>query len=145
MIEVESLPAVNACLNSLSTVFLFLGYYFIKKENKVAHRNSMVAAFLTSTVFLISYLIYHYHVGHTSFKDPSWFRPFYLTLLASHIVLAVVIVPLILAAFWFAIKKNWTRHKAVVRWAWPLWIYVSITGVVVYLILYQIFPQSSGG
>lgn len=105
------------------------------------HRNCMIAAFITSTVFLICYLIYHFNTGHTVFKDPEWFKPIYLSLLATHIILAVVIVPLILMAFWFAFKGKWDAHKKTVRWAWPLWIYVSITGATVYFILYHIFPQ----
>lgn len=141
MLAIDQLPALNAGLNALSTVFLFLGYYFIKRGQKNQHRFCMITAFCTSAIFLTSYLIYHYNTGHTVFKDPSWFRPIYLSLLASHIILAVVIVPLILMAFWFAFKAKWERHKKIVRWAWPLWIYVSITGVVVYFILYQIFPQ----
>lgn len=141
-ISIDTLPSVNACLNSLSTIFLFLGYYFIRAEKKELHAKCMISAFVTSTIFLISYLIYHFNTGHTTFQDPSWFKPIYLSLLFSHILLAVVIVPLIIAAFIFAFKKNWSKHKAVVKWTWPLWIYVSITGVTVYFILYHIFPQS---
>ncbi len=143
--KVEDLPTINACLNTLSTVFLMLGYWFIRKGRQGAHRNCMISAFVTSTVFLGCYLYYHYHTGHTTFDNPAWFRPFYLTLLATHILLAVVIVPLILSSFWFAFRRNFTRHRAVVRWAWPLWMYVSVTGVAVYLILYHLFPQSAGG
>ncbi|MCD8533952.1 MAG: DUF420 domain-containing protein [Verrucomicrobia bacterium] len=140
--NVESLPAVNACLNTISTIFLLLGYHFIQVQNKAAHQKCMIAAFITSTIFLACYVIYHFFAGHTVFSQPVWFKPFYLTLLATHILLAVAIVPLILAAFWFAFRKNWKKHKAVVRWTWPLWMYVSVTGVVVYLILYHIYPQS---
>ena len=138
---VDDLPAINAALNSLSTVFLALGFYFIKQGSSKAHRNCMIAAFLTSTVFLVSYLTYHYYAGSTRFIDPSWFRPYYLIILFTHIVLAVVMVPLILLALWHAKKRRFDKHKIITKWAWPMWMYVSVTGVLVYLILYKIFPQ----
>lgn len=141
---VESLPSINATLNGLSTLLLLAGYFFIKKGEKLAHRNCMVAAFITSSIFLGCYLYYHYHTGHTTFDNPAWFRPFYLSLLGTHIILAVAIVPLILASFWFAFRGRFETHKKVVRWAWPLWMYVSVTGVAVYVILYHLFPQGAG-
>lgn len=139
---VDQMPAINATLNSLATIFLILGYVFIKKENKEAHRKCMIAAFTTSTIFLACYLYYHFTVeAVTRFTDPSWFKPYYLVLLFTHIVLAVVMLPFIFKALWHAYKGEFDRHKAAVKWAWPMWLYVSITGVLVYLILYQIFPQ----
>ncbi|MGI8966800.1 MAG: DUF420 domain-containing protein [Limisphaerales bacterium] len=137
----HDLPAVNACLNGLSAVFLFVGYIFIRQKNMRDHRNCMIAAFVTSTIFLISYLYYHAHVGRTVFKNPEWFRPIYLTILFTHTVLAVVIVPLVLVTLNRGLKARYELHKKIARWTWPLWMYVSVTGVVVYLILYQIFPQ----
>lgn len=139
--SLADLPAVNACLNGLSTVFLSTGYYFIRRKNRLAHRNCMLAAFVTSAVFLACYLIYHYNAGRTVFKDPAWFRPIYLALLLTHTVLAVVIVPLILYTLYLARKERFETHRQVARWTWPLWLYVSVTGVIVYLLLYQIFPQ----
>ena len=139
--SISDLPAVNACLNSLSALFLTAGFIFIRRKNIPAHRNCMISAFVTSTVFLICYLVYHAYAGRTTFKDPAWFRPIYLTILLTHTVLAVVIVPLILMTLSRALKQRFELHKKIARWTWPIWMYVSVTGVVIYLLLYQIFPQ----
>jgi uncharacterized membrane protein YozB (DUF420 family) len=140
---VHDLPAVNAALNGLSAIFLAFGLYFIKRGNKIAHRNCMISAFGTSAIFLACYLTYHVTVKTvTHFMDPAWFRPIYLVVLATHTILAAVIVPLILITLWRAKKQNFDAHKKIARWTWPLWMYVSVTGVVIYLLLYQIFPQS---
>jgi uncharacterized membrane protein YozB (DUF420 family) len=145
---IYDLPAVNASLNGLSAVFLILGYIFIRQKNKLAHRNCMVAAFVTSIVFLICYLTYHtwlgvvLHRGPTRFLEPQWFRPIYLVILLSHTVLAMVIVPLILVTLYRARRQNFEAHKKVARWTWPLWMYVSVTGVLVYWLLYVKFPQT---
>jgi uncharacterized membrane protein YozB (DUF420 family) len=139
--SVSDLPLVNACLNSASTVLLSFGYYFIKKGNKIAHRNCMLGALSTSTLFLVSYLTYHAFAGRTVFKDPAWFRPIYLLILLTHTVLAAVIVPLVLLTVSRALRARWELHKRVARWTWPIWMYVSVTGVVIYLLLYQIYPQ----
>jgi putative membrane protein len=138
--NVSDLPALNACLNSLSTVLLTAGFIFIKRKNERAHRNCMIAALVTSTLFLTSYLYYHYHAGRTVFPE-NWFKPIYLVILLTHTVLAVVIVPLIIAAVIQAIRRQFESHKKITRWTWPMWMYVSVTGVVIYLLLYQIFPQ----
>ena len=141
------LPAINACLNGLSAVFLTVGYAFIRRGNKPAHRNCMITAFATSTIFLACYLTYHigmrlhYGKGHTEFHEPAWFRPIYLAILFSHLALAVVIVPLALITLHRAVKGRFDLHKKIARWTWPIWMYVSVTGVVIYLVLYQIFPQ----
>jgi len=137
----SDLPPINACLNSLSAVFLTLGYIFIRQKKITLHRNCMIAAFCTSTIFLIFYLYYHFHAGRTVFKDPQWFRPIYLGLLLTHTVLAVVIVPMILMTLNRAMKERYELHKKIARWTWPLWMYVSVTGVLIYFLLYQIFPQ----
>ena len=140
--SLTDLPAVNACLNGLSAVFLTTGYVFIRRGNKIAHRNCMVSAFVTSTIFLICYLTYHFTVRTvTRFQKPEWFRPIYLTILLTHTVLAVVIVPLVLMTLGRAVKQRFDLHKKIARWTWPLWMYVSVTGVVIYLLLYQICPQ----
>lgn len=140
--SLSDLPAVNATLNGLSGLFLGCGYYFIRHGRRQAHRNCMVAAVCTSTLFLACYLTYHFAVRTlTHFRDPAWFRPIYLSLLLSHTVLAVVIVPLVLTTLWRAVKGRFDAHKRLARWTWPLWMYVSVTGVVIYLLLYQIFPQ----
>ncbi len=139
--NLSDLPAINASLNSLSTIFLTLGFIFIRQKKIQAHRNCMIAAFCTSTLFLISYLFYHYFAGRTTFKDPQWFRPIYLGILLTHTVLAVVIVPLIFMTLSRALKARYELHKKIARWTWPLWMYVSVTGVLIYFLLYQIFPQ----
>ena len=142
------LPAVNACLNSASTVLLTAGYVFIKRGNKTAHRNCMVGALITSAAFLACYLYYHYQMqrvygnAHTKFIDPAWFRPIYLVILITHLIGAIAIVPLVLMTVSRAIRQKFELHKKVARWTWPLWMYVSVTGVVIYVLLYQIFPQA---
>ena len=141
------LPMVNACLNGISAIFLGAGYYFIRRKNQVAHRNCMIAAFLASTLFLACYLTYHgyraYHLhrGPTVFKEPGWFRPVYLVILCSHMVLAAAIVPLALITLQHALRQRFELHKRIARWTWPCWMYVSVTGVLIYLLLYRIFPQ----
>jgi putative membrane protein len=138
----QILPAVDGTLNGLSAIFLGAGFVFIKKKNIPAHRACMISAFVTSVIFLACYLTYHIFVHHvTRFENPPWFRPIYLTLLTSHTILAVVIVPLILITLNRALKERFELHRKIARWTWPLWMYVSVTGVAVYLILYQIFPQ----
>ncbi|HEY5041438.1 MAG TPA: DUF420 domain-containing protein [Verrucomicrobiae bacterium] len=145
--NIHDLPAVNAMLNGLSAVFLTAGFVFIKRGNKIAHRNCMISAFITSIIFLTCYLIYHgyrywvLHIGPTRFLEPAWFKPIYLTILGTHTILAMVIVPLILITLWRAKMERFEAHKKIARWTWPLWMYVSVTGVIVYFLLYQIFPQ----
>jgi uncharacterized membrane protein YozB (DUF420 family) len=140
----SDLPAVNATLNGLSAILLGFGFYFIRRKNQAAHKRCMITAFVTSTLFLICYLTYHAKAGRTVFKDPAWFRPWYLTLLFTHTVLAAAIVPLALITLSRALKQRFDRHKVIARWTWPIWMYVSVTGVVIYLLLYKIFPQSGG-
>jgi putative membrane protein len=139
--SLSDLPALNACLNATSAVFLTFGYFFIKQKRTKAHRNCMVAAFITSTIFLVSYLVYHFHAGRTSFKGPALVRSIYLTILLTHTILAVVIVPLILVTLRRAVKQRFELHKKIARWTWPLWMYVSVTGVVIYLMLYHLYPS----
>ena len=141
MISFSSLPAVNATLNGLSAVFLLMGYYYIRQKNRVMHERFMKAAVATSILFLICYLTYHFKAGRTVFAKPEWFRPFYLVLLLSHTVLAATIVPLIIITFTRALRERFDTHRRIARWTWPLWMYVSVTGVIIYLLLYQIFPQ----
>ena len=145
--SLADLPAVNATLNGLSAVFLSWGLYFIRRRNQIAHRNCMLAAFATSTLFLICYITYHTYVarvlhrGPTRFIDPAWFRPFYLSILGTHTVLAIIIVPLAIITLSRGLKARFEAHKRISRWTWPLWMYVSVTGVLIYFLLYQIFPQ----
>jgi putative membrane protein len=139
--SVADLPAVNATFNALSAVLLTAGYFFIRRKNQTAHRNCMVAALVSSTLFLTGYLTYHAHAGTTVFRDPPWFRPIYLAILLTHTVLAVAIVPLVLITLTRALRQRFELHKKIARWTWPIWMYVSTTGVVIYFLLYQIFPQ----
>ena len=145
--RILDLPAVNATLNGLSAIFLMAGWIFIRRRNKTAHRNCMVAAFFTSTIFLAGYLTYHGYLawvlqkGPTRFVNPLEWRPIYLAILLTHTVLAVVILPLVFMTLSRAVKKKFEPHKNIARWTWPLWMYVSVTGVVIYLMLYRIFPQ----
>ena len=138
----SDLPAVNAALNTLSTIFLTCGYVFIRRQRQVAHRNCMIGAVFSSALFLTCYLIYHYNAGRTVFRDPAWFRPIYLTILLTHTILAVVIVPMVLTTLYRAARRQFDRHKKIARWTWPIWMYVSITGVIIYFLLYHIFPQA---
>ena len=139
----HDLPAVNATLNGLSAVLLTAGFICIKRGNKVAHRNCMVSALVTSAVFLACYLTCHFTVkAVTHFVEPPWFRPWYLALLLSHTLLATLILPLIVTTVIFAAKQNFERHKKFARWTWPIWMYVSVTGVLVYWLLYIKFPQN---
>jgi uncharacterized membrane protein YozB (DUF420 family) len=146
--NVHDLPAVNASLNGLSATFLTTGYIFIRRRNKIAHRNCMIAAFVTSILFLSCYVIYHgyrvwvLHIGPTRFLEPKWFQPIYLVILGTHTILAVVIVPMILITLNRARLQRFELHKKIARWTWPLWMYVSVTGVVVYWLLYIKFPQT---
>jgi putative membrane protein len=140
--NIHDLPAVNASLNGLSACFLTAGFVCIKCGNKIAHRNCMLAAFGTSVLFLGCYLTYHLGVRTvTHFRNPEWFRPIYLAILITHTILAAVIVPLILITLSRALRERFDAHKKIARWTWPLWLYVSVTGVVVYWLLYIKFPQ----
>jgi uncharacterized membrane protein YozB (DUF420 family) len=136
-----NLPAVNASLNGLSAVLLLFGFIFIMRKNISAHRACMLAATVTSVLFLICYLTYHAHVGTTRFVKPAWFRPYYLTLLTTHTILAAAIVPLIIITLTRALKERFDLHKKIARWTWPLWMYVSVTGVIIYWLLYHKYPQ----
>lgn len=138
----HDLPASNATFNGLSGVFLSFGYYFIKRRRVIAHRNCMIAAVCSSALFLTGYLIYHFGVhGITHFRNPAWFRPIYLSILFTHLVLAIVIVPLIIVTLVRALRERFDKHKKIARWTWPLWMYVSVTGVLIYWLLYIKFPQ----
>jgi putative membrane protein len=131
--------ALNASLNGTSAILLAGGYAAIRAGKRDVHKYFMVSAFWVSTVFLASYLIYHYRVGHVVFQGQGWVRPAYFALLLSHTVLAIVIVPLILITLRRAWLEQFDKHRLIARWTLPLWFYVSVTGVIVYLMLYQIY------
>ena len=137
---ISDLPAVNASLNTTCAVLLSAGFWFIRRKQVNAHRACMVAACAVSTIFLACYLYYHYHHGRTTFTHQGWIRPVYFTILLTHTILAIVMVPMILVTLWRAFSGQFEKHKRLARWTWPIWLYVSVTGVVVYLILYQFYP-----
>jgi len=138
---ISYLPHLNACLNGTSALLLFSGYTFIRWRNVNAHRACQIAALVMSVLFLASYLTYHYYHGTTRFQGTGWVRPLYFTILTSHTILAIVIVPLVAITFYRALRYDFTRHRRIARITLPLWLYVSITGVIVYLMLYQIYPS----
>ena len=132
-------PVINASLNGASTILLLIGRWFISQQRIAAHRVTMITAVITSTLFLISYLYYHAHVGSVRFQGTGWSRPVYFTILISHVVLAAAIVPLVIITLIRALRERFDRHRAIARWTFPLWLYVSITGVLVYFMLYHWF------
>ena len=136
MISVSQLPSVNATLNSLSAAFLILGFFFIKSKNIKAHKACMLSAFTSSSFFLVSYLVYHYHVGSVPYKGQGWMRTVYFAILLTHTVLAAAVVPLVLVTLRRALKQRFAAHRRIARWTFPIWLYVSVTGVVVYWMLY---------
>jgi len=136
----SALPTVNATLNATSAVLLAFGFVFIKRRNIPAHRACMIGAFSTSVIFLICYLVYHYFHGTTKFAGEGWSRPTYFSILISHTILAVVIVPFVLVTLWRALSGQFLKHSRLARVTLPVWLYVSVTGVLVYLMLYRFFP-----
>ncbi len=139
--DASALPALNAFLNGTSAILLTAGYLFIRRKKKTAHKFCMLMAFGTSSLFLVSYLIYHYQVGSVPFLGQGLIRLIYLALLISHIVLAAVIVPLALTTIYRAWSENFDNHVRIARWTLPLWLYVSLTGVIVYWLLYWLYPK----
>ncbi len=137
MIEIADLPAINATLNSLSAGLLTTGYVLIRRGRVTPHKACMLAAFGTSVLFLTSYLIYHAHVGSVPFLGEGFIRILYFTILVSHVTLAVAILPLALVTLSYALRARFGRHVALARWTLPIWLYVSVTGVIVYVMLYQ--------
>jgi uncharacterized membrane protein YozB (DUF420 family) len=137
--ELSSLPALNALLNGTSAVLLLVGRNLIRRKQMLAHRFVMLAALCTSAAFLASYLYYHAHVGSVHFQGHGWPRPLYFSILLSHTILAVIIVPLVLVTLSRALRARYSLHRAIARWTFPLWMYVSVTGVVIYVMLYKLF------
>jgi uncharacterized membrane protein YozB (DUF420 family) len=141
VITASQLPDLNAALNSLSAVFLLAGYRFIRRKNRQAHRRCMIAAFGCSILFLCSYLIYHYQVGSVPFKGQGWIRPVYFAILLTHTILATAVVPLAVITLTRALRERFDAHRRIARWTFPIWVYVSVTGVVVYGMLYWLVPS----
>lgn len=138
MISIELLPTLNAALNSLSAILLVIGYLCIRKKKITAHKASMISAVVTSSLFLISYLVYHYHIGSRRFEGEGWIRPVYFSILISHTILAATIVPLVIVTLKRAWKGDFPLHARIARRTLPLWLYVSVTGVIVYWMLYRL-------
>ena len=132
-------PAINASLNGAIACLLLAGRALIARKRIMQHRAVMLTALATSTLFLISYLYYHAHVGSVHFRGQGWVRPFYFTILISHTILAAAIVPLVLITLNRALKARFPGHRAIARWTFPLWLYVSVTGVVIYIMLYHLY------
>ena len=134
---IDNLPTINACFNGLATACLVTGYAAIKRGDREKHRKWMLAALTASALFLVGYLTYHFTKGAaTKYQKQDWTRPIYFAILLSHTVLAVVTLPLVIATVWRAIKSDFTRHKKIARITFPIWLYVSVTGVLIYLMLY---------
>ena len=137
------LPTLNAILNATSGALIVAGFLFIRRKRVSAHRACMIAAVCSSVLFLISYLYYHYHHGATRFPGVGWVRYVYFIILVTHTILAAVIVPFVIVTLVRAFRGQFARHLRIARWTFPMWVYVSITGVVVYLMLYHFFPTRS--
>jgi uncharacterized membrane protein YozB (DUF420 family) len=135
---VSDLPALNASLNLTAAILIGAGFFFIKRKNIRAHKACMIAALVVSTAFLTSYLVYHYNVGTVHFTKQGWLRSFYFPLLLTHTVLAAVIAPMALRTAYLALSNRFKAHVGIARWTFPVWVYVSITGVVVYIMLYRL-------
>ena len=140
---IPHMPMFQAVLNAAATILLGIGWYYIRHRRLIAHRNTMIMTLTVSLVFLISYTLYHLEVGYMPFAGEGWIRPIYFTLLFSHIVLAAVIVPLVLGTVWFAARGNFRLHPRIARWTLPIWMYVSLTGVVVYLLAFHVYAPES--
>jgi len=142
---VQELPAINASLNALSTCFILIGLAFIKADRKQAHIIAMSVALITSALFLTCYLIYHFNVvGVTRFTHPGWPRAIYFFILLTHIPLAALTVPLVILTIIPALRARYDKHRRIAKWTVPIWLYVSVTGVLVYLMLYVWFPPAAG-
>jgi uncharacterized membrane protein YozB (DUF420 family) len=138
-VDYNIFPALNASLNGASAVLITSGRLLIRKQKVRLHRACMIAAVATSSLFLISYLYYHYHVHSVHFPGQGWIRPVYFTILISHTLLAATVVPLVALSLNYGLRQKFDRHRRIARWTFPVWLYVSVTGVVVYIMLYQIY------
>jgi uncharacterized membrane protein YozB (DUF420 family) len=138
-VSVTDLPALNATLNAIAAVLLIVGYRLIRGGRREAHRRAMLAAFATSTLFLISYVVYHANAGSRPFPGQGPIRIVYFAILITHVILAAAIVPLVLITLVHGLRERFDRHRRIARWTLPLWLYVSVTGVLVYLMLYQMY------
>ena len=134
---ISDLTTLNAALNLTAAILIATGYFLIRRKNIQSHRICMIAALVVSAIFLTSYLIYHYYVGSVPFGGQGWIRPVYFFILITHILLAVVVLPLVLRTTYLGLRGRFQNHVRIARWTFPIWMYVSVTGVVVYLMLYE--------
>jgi putative membrane protein len=141
LLGIHDLPVVNAILNATATVLLITGYVLIRQYKTFAHQKVMTTAFVVSCLFLVSYLVYHYNVGSVKFDKPGWVRTVYLWILLTHTILAAAVPVLAILTLRLALKGKFEKHRALAKWTLPIWLYVSVTGVVVYLLLYQVRPR----
>jgi len=141
-IPVSSLPRLNACLNAASAVLLVTGYSFIRRKKVLAHKICMLSAVACSAVFLASYIYFHFKAGVIYLQGRGWIRPAYFTILTTHTILAVAILPLVLITLTFALRARFAKHKAIARWTFPIWLYVSVTGVVIYWLLFVVYAAA---
>jgi uncharacterized membrane protein YozB (DUF420 family) len=139
MTDYSIFPALNAGLNGASAIMITSGRVLIRRQKVRLHRACMITAVATSSLFLISYLYYHAHVGSVHFPGQGWVRPLYFAILISHTLLAATVVPLVVVSLTYAMRRRFDRHRRIARWTYPVWLYVSVTGVVVYVMLYQIY------
>ena len=135
---VGALPAANASFNSMSALCLVFGYINIRRGNRVTHKRFMLTATVFSALFLVSYIVYHYFHGDTRFPGRGWIRPVYFFILISHVGLSMVALPLILGSLWFGLRSQFQFHRRIARWTFPIWLYVSVTGVIVYALLQSV-------
>jgi putative membrane protein len=137
---ISELPAINASLNLVSTIFISIGWYLIRRGHWRAHIACMITAIISSTFFLVGYVTYHVHVGEKSSGYTGWIAAIYFPMLASHVLLAFVTLPLVIMTLIPVFRRRWDKHRRIARWTMPIWLYVSVTGVLVYLVLYKWFP-----
>ena len=138
-IDYRIFPPIDATLNGITAVLLAIGHNFIKRGQVLKHRAAMMTAFITSCLFLGCYLYYHKHVGSVHFRGRGWSRPLYFSILVSHTILATVVLPLIVITLTLGLRSKFETHRRIARWTYPIWMYVSVTGVIVYLMLYKLF------
>jgi len=142
MTAAEILPHLNATLNAISTILLTIGFLMIRSGKREAHKKVMISAIVVSAIFLVFYLIYHFSAPIFVFPGTGWTVPAYYALLISHVILATIVTPMVAITAWRALHGSFDRHKAIARWTFPIWLYVTVTGVMIYAILYHVYPAS---
>lgn len=143
--SIADLPTINASLNALATILLLMGYGFIKTGRQRAHKRTMISAFIVSIIFLTCYLIYHFNTQVvTTFHGPAALKPVYFTVLTSHVILAAAVPPMCLVTLYRAWREQFDQHRRIAKITFPIWLYVSVTGVIIYGVLYHLFPASEG-